>query len=162
MRIQYDLKFTDVLLFQAFHQFLSPAVQGFYLLGAWFFWYAESSAGSPAADAAFMAIAAYALMWMVQLAFNALYLVSRRNGNVITRHAIELHPDGLAEATQFTRTFVQWAGIAKVVTRPGFVAVYISSQLAHVIPNRAFASPSDRDAFLAATRQSGLTDLPRV
>lgn len=155
MRIQYDLKFTDVLLFQAFHQFLSPAVQGFYLLGAWFFWHAESSAGSPASDAAFMAIAAYALMWTVQLAFNALYLMSRKNGNVITRHAIELQLDGLAEETQLTRTFVQWAGIAKVVTRPGFVAVYISSQLAHVIPNRAFASSSERDAFLTAIRQSG-------
>lgn len=153
MRIQYDLRFKDVVLFQAVHQFLSPAVQAFYLGTVLLILCADSSDGRAVKDVAVQALTVYLVMWLIQFAFNALYLISRQNGNILTQHSIELRPDGLAEQTRFTQSFVQWPGIARVVARPGFVAVYISSQHAHVIPNRAFASAPLRAEFLTAVRQ---------
>jgi hypothetical protein len=153
MRIQYDLRFRDIVLFQAVHQFLSPVLQTLYLLAPLFAYHAEASDGATAEGAIAFALTLYVVMWLVQFAFNALYLISRKNGNILTAHSIELRSDGIAEETQFTQTFVQWPGIAKVVSRPGFVAIYISSQQAHVIPNRAFPSAPLRAEFLATARQ---------
>ena len=153
MRIEYDLKFKDVVLFQAIHQFLSPAVQAVFLLAAGFVFHAELGDGNEPTLAPAVALTFYVAFWLFQLPFNAVLLVSRKNGNVLTRHSIELRPDGIAEETRFTQTFVRWPGIAKVVARPGFVAIYLSSQLAHVVPNRAFPSAKDRSEFLAAVRR---------
>lgn len=45
--------------------------------------------------------------------------------------------------------FHYWPGIARVVRRPGFAAVYISAVAAHIIPRRAFASDQQVDQFVA-------------
>jgi hypothetical protein len=46
-----------------------------------------------------------------------------------------------------------WPGIARVVRRPGFAAVYTSAIAAHVIPCRAFASDQQVDRFVALVEQ---------
>ncbi len=153
MRIEYDLKFRDVVLFQSIHQFLSPAAQAVFLLGTLLVFVAESGDETRSASALATATTFYLGFWLAQVAFNAVYLLSRKNGNVLTRHTIEMRPDGIVDATEFTQTSVRWPGVARIVSRPGFVAVYISSQLGHVIPNRAFSSARERAEFLAVARQ---------
>src|SRR6218665_1643014 len=157
MRIQYKLKFRDVVVFQAVHQFLSPAVQLLYLLLAIWVFNAEFTSDESMVVAIVVAFITYLCVWVFQFAFNAIYLLSKKNGNVLTRHSIELKAEGVSEETRYTLTFVQWPGIGKVVSRQGFVAVYISSQQAHVIPNRAFESTAQRLAFITAIRQKAFS-----
>jgi hypothetical protein len=45
----------------------------------------------------------------------------------------------------------QWIELTH--SRPGFVAVYVTPHMAHVVPNRAFASREQRATFLALVQQ---------
>ena len=151
MRIEYKNRFTDILLFQAVHQFLSPIVQGLCALLAALVLQSERHLGVSAAFAS--ALFVYFVLWTAQLLFNAIYLFSVRSKTVLTDHVIELQDESLLEQTRFNRSNFFWPGIAKVVSRPGFVAIYVTPQMAHVIPNRFFASKEQRSAFLATARE---------
>jgi hypothetical protein len=125
MRIEYENKFTDILLFNAVHQFLSPALQGLYImLFALIFW--QESSSSNIANAATTAFFWYLAMWIFQFFFNAIYLFSRKNRSVLTKHIVEILDDAFLEETKFNKSFFYWPGVVKAVSRPGFVAVYVT------------------------------------
>ena len=152
MRIEYENKFSDILLFNAVHQFLSPALQGLYvIIFALIFWSEPNN--SSIATAAITAFYWYLAMWIFQLIFNAIYLFSRKNGSVLTTHIVEVLDDAFLEETKFNKSFFYWPGIVKAVSRPGFVAVYVTPHLAHILPNRAFSSIDQRANFLAMVKE---------
>lgn len=154
MRIEYENKFSDILLFNAVHQFLSPVLQGLYLLFfALFFLSGLGDDNASAAAAAISAFLWYLGLWVVQFVFNAFYLFSRKNKSVLTTHIVEIQDDAFFEETQFNKSFFYWPGIIKAVSRPGFVAVYVTPHMAHIVPNRAFSSKDQRDQFLALVRK---------
>lgn len=152
MRIEYENKFSDILLFNAVHQFLSPPLQGLYLIFCAFLFWSESLVSS-ALQAGVMAFFWFVVLWVLQFVFNAIYLFSRKNGSVLTTHFVEIQSDALLEETRFNKSFFYWPGIVKAVSRPGFVAVYVTPHMAHVVPNRAFASREQRATFLALVQQ---------
>jgi hypothetical protein len=88
-------------------------------------------------------------MWVFQLFFTIVYLFSKKDKNVLTHHINETKDDAFYEETKYSKTFSYWPGIVSAVSRPGFVAVYITAHSAHVIPNRVFSSNSQRAEFLA-------------
>lgn len=149
MRLEYENKFSDLLLFNAVHQFLSPALQGMYLIFFAFIFWSESIENS-ISSAALTAFLWYLGLWIFQFAFNAIYLFSRKNHSVLTTHVVEVMDDAFLEQTQFNKSLFYWHGVIKAVSRPGFVAVYVTPHLAHIIPNRAFASNEQRASFLAS------------
>jgi hypothetical protein len=149
MRIEYENKFSDLLLFNAVHQFLSPALQGMYVIFFAFIFWSESIDNSFSC-AAITAFCWYLGLWVFQFAFNAIYLFSRKNHSVLTMHVVEVMDDALLEQTQFNKSFFYWHGVVKAVSRPGFVAVYVTPHMAHIVPNRAFASNEQRANFLAS------------
>jgi hypothetical protein len=55
-------------------------------------------------------------------------------------HVIELREDAFYEETEYGQFNFYWKGVFKVVRRPGFIGVYVSPYMAHIIPVRAFAS----------------------
>ena len=148
MRIEYKNKFSDLLLFNAVHQFLSPALQGMYVIFFAVVFWSESTDNSLSC-AAITAFYWYLGLWVFQFAFNAIYLFSRKNHSVLTTHVVEVMDDALLEQTQFNKSFFYWHGVIKAVSRPGFIAVYVTPHLAHIVPNRAFASDEQRASFLA-------------
>lgn len=152
MRIQYDLKFRDYLLFNGFHQLLSPTVQGFYLLGAAFILLTEPESNQFAARL-IAAILLYVVMWSVQLLFNVVFLYSSRNRTILTQHTITILDEALLDETMFNKSEHYWLGIFKVVKRPGFVAVYLHAHAAHIIPNRAFLNAAQSSQFVSAIKQ---------
>ncbi len=152
MRIEYENKFRDLLLFNAIHQFMSPVVNGFLLIFAAFIFGAELEHGT-VLTAAKVALFWYVFVWVIQLAFNAVYLYSKKNHRFLTNHAIDLRNDGVFTESRFSTMLSYWHGVVSVVTRPGFVAIYLSPQLAHVIPDRAFASDNEKHAFVELARQ---------
>ncbi|MFS2036681.1 YcxB family protein [Polaromonas sp. CT11-55] len=152
MRIEYENKFSDLLLFNAVHQFRSPVLQGLYLLFFALFFWSELNYGTTSA-AATSASLWYLAMWVLQFGFNAAYLFSKDNKSVLTMHIVEIQDEAFFEETKFNKSFFYWPGIVKAVSRPGFVAVYVAAHMAHIIPNRAFSSKEQRDRFLALVRE---------
>jgi hypothetical protein len=152
MRIEYRNKFADILLFNAVHQFLSLPLQGLYLgLGAYIF-YSESF-GSSLTLASITALLWYLVLWIFQLLFNVAYLFSRKNGSVLTDHLVEVRDDALLEQTKFNKSLFYWTGVVRAVSRPGFVGIYVTPHIAHIIPNRAFKSGQQRAQFIAVLRE---------
>jgi hypothetical protein len=107
---------------------------------------------SPAA-ALIGAILLYCSAWLVLLLLYVILLFSRLNKTLLTKHVIEVRNDALYEETRFNKSLHYWPGVVKVVDRPGFVAIYIAAQMAHIIPARAFADDDERSRFLALTRE---------
>jgi YcxB-like protein len=151
MRIEYELKFRDYLLFNAMHQLLSVPVQLLYGGFAAFIFYSSLSDQS-LCSSTIVALLAYLAMWAVQLLFNVIYLYFGKNRSLLTKHIVEIQDDAFYEETQFNRSYHYWPGLAKVISRPGFIAVYINANAAHIIPRRAFSSASHRLEFLVALR----------
>jgi hypothetical protein len=147
MRIEYKNTFIDILCFHAVHQFLSSVLQIFLLLFCVFIFFSELNEGNYT-KAFFAAFIWYIFLWLVQIAFNAVYAYSKRSKSVLTRHVIEVNEDHFYEETEFNKSFFYWSGVLKAVSCPGFVAVYVTPSMAHIIPNRAFKSKEERLAFL--------------
>ena len=148
MRIEYDLKFRDYLLFNGLHQLLSPAVQFFYLFCVLAVFVTEPE-GTPLAVRVLAAILFYIAVWTIQLLFNVVYLYSSKNRTILTQHTITVQDEWLLDETTFSKSQHYWAGIHKVVRRPGFVAVYMNAHAAHIIPSRAFPSDEHRSRFVS-------------
>ena len=148
VQVEFELKYLDLLLFNAAHQLLSPLVQAFVLLLGVFIFVQERKGhgvGSAAATALFW----YGLIWGAQLAFTAIYLISRKNKTLLTRHIVAVQEEAFLQQTQYGKSTTYWPGVGKAVSRPGFVGVYTSQNAAHIIPNRAFRSDSQRREFLS-------------
>jgi hypothetical protein len=151
MRIEYENKFSDVVLFHAIHQFLSLRIHGLYLLLIAFIFWNESRENS-IAEATTTTLFWYVGLWIFQVLFIAMCLASRKNYGVLTKHSVEVQEDAFFEETRFNKSFSYWPGVVKAVLRPGFVAVYVTPHQAHVIPNRSFASRAQKLAFFALVR----------
>lgn len=152
MRIEYRNKFSDILLFNTVHQFLSIPLQGFCLSLCAFILYSESL-HSDLVSGAITAFLSYVALWVFQLLFNVVYLFSRKNGSVLTDHIVEAQADALLEETRFNKSLFYWPGVVRAVSRPGFVGIYVTPHLAHVIPNRAFKSEQQRAQFIALLKE---------
>jgi hypothetical protein len=151
MRLEYRLTFGDYWVFTAIHQFLSLGMQAVYLLAPLWFYVTTYEKGQ--AVAIVMSALAYLVLWILQGALNAFFLYSGKNKSLITKHIVEVQEQAFYEETPFNRSFHYGSGIAKVVRRPGFAAVYTSAVAAHVIPRRAFASDQQVDQFVALVEE---------
>lgn len=147
MRVEYENKFIDILAFNAAHQFMSPVLQGLFLLFAGLIFLGELSEVG-VIESSIIAVIWYFILWLAQFVFNTIYLYSRNNHSVLTRHIVEIQNDAFYEETKYNKSHFYWPGVIKVVKRLGLVAVYVTPQLAHIIPRRAFSSLAQRKEFI--------------
>jgi hypothetical protein len=152
MRIEYENKFFDLVLYQAIHQFLSIRLQALYLLLFLFIFWSESLTESPLSSG-ITAFFWWVGLWVFQFIFNAVYFWSRKNPSVVGQHVIEVQDGSLMEETKFNKSFFYWPGVVKAVSRPRFIAIYVTPHMAHWIPNRAFSSEAQRKEFLSRVRE---------
>jgi len=151
MRIEYKNSFIDIFYFQAIQQFLSPVLQGIYLILAAFIFWSESQTNS-ALTTTITAFWWYTGLWAIQFIFNAIYYFTKSNVSNFIKHTVEIQEKAFVEETEFNATYSYWHGPIKVVVRLGFVAIYISPHLAHVIPNRAFINKAQKIKFIEGVR----------
>ena len=146
MRVEYSNTYTDLLLFSAAHQFRSIPLQaiqsGFALLTGVLFWL-----NGYVVAGLLVATISYVAIWAFQFTFNAFYLYSRDNNRVLTKHTVSITDEGLFEESPFNKSLHYWPGIVRVVERAALLAIYITPHAAHIIPPRAFDSPSQRQEF---------------
>jgi hypothetical protein len=152
MRVEYDLKYWDILLFNIMHQFLSVPTQIIYVAGAAYLSpLVRPDTGLGAS--LLTAILIFVVLWGVQLLFVMWYLCFGKNRALFTRHIAQIRDDALCVETRFSKSYHYWPGLAKVISPPGFVAVYLNANNALVIPDRAFSSLPEREAFLSSLRE---------
>jgi hypothetical protein len=146
LRVEFELKYKDLLMFNAIHQALSVTIHLFYAIAPFMaFYFAEK--GEDIVVTSITAVLFYLAAWVIQLAFLAIYLGVGNNRTLLTRKIMELQDGALFEETKYIKALHYWPGIVKAVRRPGYIAIYMSSFTAHVIPNRAFANQTDCDKF---------------
>ncbi|WP_295910371.1 YcxB family protein [uncultured Xanthomonas sp.] len=150
MKIKYSNHFFDIALFQILHQFLSPIAQVLFVTLSAAIFYSRIHAGFGVA--LFSTLFIYLAFWVAQALFSIVHQFSTRSKTVLTEHVIELENEHLLEQTKFNKSLFYWPGIEKAVSRPGFVAIYVTPQMAHVIPNRFFSSKEERMRFLTMAR----------
>jgi hypothetical protein len=139
MKIEYENKFSDIFIFSFFHQFHSIALQVFYLLMS--FWiFRTALEDSSALAAGIVAFLSYVGLWLIQIAFNGIYLFSKKDKTTYTKHSIEIQDESLVDQTKYSKSFFYWDGVLKVVCRPSYVAIYVTAHSACIIPMRAFSS----------------------
>lgn len=148
MRIEYENKFVDIVIFNAAHQLLSFAVQIFFILLASGITVMEFlyQPRNPL-RAVIIGLIAYVVMWLVQLIFNIFYLYSKKDKAILTKHIVEIQDDALYEETKYNRSYFYWNGVNKIVHRAGYIAVYVTKHVAHIIPANAFNSRNQRNKF---------------
>jgi hypothetical protein len=152
MRIEYRPTYLDFLLFNNVHQFLSPTLQLLYI-GLSIFTAVTMPDDLPKAQLVAIGFIVFFSLWLLQFVLNAIYLYSKKNRSFLTEHLMEVRDDGLLDQTKFAQSLSYWSGEVRVVTRPGFVAVYVSAFAAFIVPNRTFVSNDQRDAFISSIRE---------
>src|SRR5258708_20429006 len=152
MRIEYRVGYLDRLRFNLWHQFLSPVVNGCFLIFTTLIVWSEIQT-RPLVQGAAVAFVFYVLMWVAQALFTAIYLFTRRSASVQTHHVFDIKSDALYESTEFNESRLFWPGILRVATRPGFVAIYIAQHTALIIPNRTFKG-NERKQFIDSLNEN--------
>lgn len=151
IRVEYELKYLDYMLYVCVHQLCSVALQVFNGGVAAMAFFEFRDGGN--LFALFAALVAYVLIWLLQFGFNFIYFLSRKNRSLLTRHVVEIQEAGFYESNPYSRSLHYWeGGVVRVVSRPGYVAVYINAIAAHVIPARAFANAAHRAGFVATIK----------
>ena len=147
MRISYRNSFIDVMRFQIAHQFFSLGYQGLIIAVCAFVYYTESAARTTR-ESLYIALGWYVLAWLLQVLITALILGTKRGPTDKAEHTIEIQPEALLEETKFNRSLHFWNPSMKVVQRGGLCAIYVTPQIAHIIPTRAFSSKQQRGEFM--------------
>ncbi len=159
-RVDYRLGRRDYFLWNVFHQLTMPSLQLVALAVAVFF---AGQFTNPSALRIFIFVLVYAFIFAAQFAFSAIVIALGRNRTLLTDYRTELRDEGILFETEWATSLHYWRGVPRIVQRPGFVAVYVNSHAAHIIPNRAFPSSTHRDQFLAVARaRRAEASAPRV
>lgn len=158
MKIAYVTRFRDLWRFNAVHQLRSLSFQSLMVLVSLLFAWATVN-GSHCGARGYcgtVGVGAFVLVYAVgvgaQCLYNAAFLFSRKNRNVLTEHRVELRAEGLYEETAYVRSLFLWPGLNKIVTAAGFVAVYVTAHSALLIPNESFESATQREEFIQLIR----------
>ncbi len=152
MRISYKNTFIDVMRFQMAHQFFSLGYQALILAVCVFVYYAESSERA-SMESLLIAIGWYVLAWVLQVLITAFILGTKRGPTDEAEHVLEIQSDALLEETKFNRSLHFWNSTMNVVQRGSLCAIYVTPQIAHIIPARAFATKQQRSEFMSLLQQ---------
>ena len=75
-------------------------------------------------------------------------------------HTVTLTESAVVEVTRINESRHLWSGVHQVVEVPGYIFIFVTADLAHVIPKRAFPEASAASAF--ATRAKELLAAARL
>lgn len=150
IELTFHVKFRDFFLFNILHQFSSLLPQLMYAGIAVAIFISEDE--EPLGFRVFYACFIYLLGWLAQVLFTLIYLATASNRTILTSYAVTLADGAVYIETPFGKWECYWAGLLKVLARPGFVALYISGHAAVLIPTRAFASAAQRRQFIETAR----------
>lgn len=76
-----------------------------------------------------------------------------KNPGFFTEHVVKLDDKGVSEETSMGSQFVRWDGIVKLRKSQELIQIFIASNMAHLIPRRAFPDDSAFEEFYQTCRE---------
>jgi len=163
MKVAFDRTVDDLVHFNEYHWRHSPGMRRMY---RWGFVGAPvsglvtallvSRAGLTIAAFAFVAAAvlysaliAWYSRWSLRWGVRKL-LAEGHNKGQLSRHAIEISPQGLTEETAHDQSKQSWTTIERVAEDESYIFIYTQPVAAHIIPKAAFDTPDQAAAFMRA------------
>lgn len=93
------------------------------------------------------------IVWSVTVLSLALPVAFKKHKGLLGEHELEIQHDGLVERTAFNEAIHRWAGFHKVVKTRKFLLIYVTDNMAHIVPRRCFPSDEDLNRFEAVLRR---------
>jgi hypothetical protein len=84
---------------------------------------------------------------------SAAIIRSGRNLAVFGPRRITLTPEFVMHSSPYTQSATRWIAIERVDPQPQALYLYVSSNSAHIVPRRAFASEDDFRTFIDAAQE---------
>lgn len=84
----------------------------------------------------------------------------RQQPGLYCEHTLTLTDVALVEVTSINESRHLWSGLHGVVDVPDYIYLFITADLAHVVPKRAFPSPSAANAFASRAKELWATARP--
>ncbi|HEY0065539.1 MAG TPA: YcxB family protein [Telluria sp.] len=151
MQIRFTVRWFDYFLFSFFHVY-TAAISQFAAAGFSYIAF-HASDGYPLWQRLVSALGIYVLYWAGLALMLMLQTSAARTKGILGPRTLHVRDDGLFVDSPQHQALSYWASIERIVTRPGYIAVYLNSLQAHLIPNGAFPDPAHRAQFLDALRQ---------
>lgn len=157
MDVAYENTITDLVRFNHYHQVRHPylyimAVLPTLILVKDTWRLGRGQLGLWLITLAGLQVVIFVLVYIVTIAGFYLYLGLRRDTPAHLQHRITLTETAVVEESPVNRTESTWAGVVKVARTRRLILIYIASNLAHVVPKRAFPSPLEADAYFNEAR----------
>jgi len=74
-------------------------------------------------------------------------LTPEKQRGLLGEHSITLENDAIIEHTSVDENKRNWEGVFKIIAHNDYIYIFLTPQLAHVIPRRAFSSPDLAESF---------------
>ncbi len=71
-----------------------------------------------------------------------------RNGGTARKYRVSISPENVTESTDHVQTSTAWRGVEKITTSTLHAYIYTNALAAIIVPRRAFADPSEFEAFV--------------
>lgn len=88
-----------------------------------------------------------------QFAVQCLWAIVRPNRGVLGMHEFEIRDDGLFEKTDVNESLHRWSGFQKIGSTRNFLFIFVTDNIVHYFPWKAFASDQDAQRFLGEIRR---------
>lgn len=152
MRVEYENRFTDWLVFITAHQFRMAFLQAGVVLLALLAG-ADSWLSHGALRGILTALLCYLLAWLFQLTVNAIYLLWRDHDSSTELQVVEIRPQTLYAETRTHKIHYAWSEVLRVVRRGGIIVVQVSPGVTHLVPVRAFREPAQANEFVTRLQE---------
>ena len=103
MRVEYEVGYRDRFAFNLTHQFLTPTINGAFVLLPLAVFLIEIRT-LPFIQTLVLVTNIYLALWIGQAVFLAVVLITRRSDSVLTRHVLDANEDALLDSTKFNES----------------------------------------------------------
>ena len=174
MTAEYEITKDDLSAFNLYHHRHSPTARRQYLR-SWFvpavvwslvctgIWYlADRERGTPMRTfldlmPLFSGVPVYLLYfpWAYRRKLRKIVdgMVSEgQNRGLFSRHRVTITPESVTDSSEHGQTSTAWRGVERVVAADEHAYIYTNALAAVIVPRRAFAGPSEFEAFVRTAR----------
>jgi len=108
---------------------------------------ASRSAGFKVFYVVFLAAVMFALMAVIQIAMQFLFMLSNKNRGVLGAHELEIRDEGLVERTDVNESLHRWPGFGKIGRTGSYLFMFVGGNIVHYVPFRCFPSEEEAKRF---------------
>jgi YcxB-like protein len=89
----------------------------------------------------------FVIVFVLSFCVNLLLMISKSNKTFLCEHTFTADEEKLTEETEFNHSEHYWKGITKITKTRNYIYLFISRNMAHVIPVKAFKEAGEAEEF---------------